>query len=605
MIYMEREDSESIGFVVGESSTNYVLASFNGPVRRGQYVLIRSPDNGETAQLIGLIEEVLSKNPVVEEPLSLEDVLSLKNIDRDSLINGDTVIYAKIKLLATLKFGEENGKIQLNPPITAPKPLSEVRIAPNDVLMKIFSRSNEESAIEIGVLTAHPEVRVYIDANKMVSRHLAILAVTGAGKSNTVTVISSELVKRGGTILIFDMHGEYSHAFPQEYVNEIEAKVNPAKLDIGGFSKLIGLKDAPKQELYLRNILAAWDAMYGVIYKNESYFFDFITSALIELINQSSKISLPIIREKELVKSILKEAVNVTEEDQETSNRLLKSLIDRKRPIRTLVNLANYLQKDSFVQSLSSCSGKAPEQCESAITLLDISSSDRNTVLPSLLVKVEESRNRYESIIDFNTSRIVERLEPGKVNVINLSQVDEEAADIIVSTVLKEILRARKLYVQKGDGERGLPYPIFLVLEEAHILAPKDRTTLTKYWTARIAREGRKFGVGICLVSQRPKGLDQDTLSQANNMIIMRLIEPMDQKHVQASSESLSDDLMKQLPSLGVGEAIVLGPMITLPAIVKINKAEGKTFGTDIDVISEWRKLSKKRESHLAEEDVW
>ncbi|ALU12066.1 HerA-ATP synthase with barrel domain [Ignicoccus islandicus DSM 13165] len=584
---MERENNESIGFVIGESTTNYVTASFNDFVQRGQYVVLKTTKG----DVIGLVEEVISKNPVFDRPLSLEDISSLMNLDESILSTNDIAIYAKIKLLAQIEISEGDSRIRLSPPTTAPEPLSEVRRAPNDVLEKIFSKSLERNVIRIGRLSAHPEVSVYVDVNKMVSRHLAILAVTGAGKSNTVTIISSRLVEKGGTILIFDMHGEYSSAFESDKINLIQAKVNPAKLDISSFSKLIGLRDAPKQELYLRNILSAWEVMYSAqIYTRESQLFDFITTALIELMNASSKVALPIIRNREVVRKVLEE---------------LKGKVDPNKPIRSLNDIARLLGRDDIVKTLQSCSNYDPSICEHSIALLDISSSDRNTTLPSLLVKIEESRNRYENIIDFNVPKVVSQIEPGKVNVVDLSQVDEEAADIIVSTILRDILQARKAYVQKRDSINGLEYPIFLVLEEAHILAPKDRTTLTKYWTARIAREGRKFGVGICLVSQRPKGLDQDTLSQANNMIVMRLIEPMDQKHVQASSESLSDDLLKQLPSLDVGEAILLGPMTPLPAIVKIDKAEGKSLGSDIDIVSEWQNIKKKRESYLEEEDVW
>ncbi|RLF09649.1 MAG: ATP-binding protein, partial [Thermoprotei archaeon] len=120
-------------------------------------------------------------------------------------------------------------------------------------------------------------------------------------------------------------------------------------------------------------------------------------------------------------------------------------------------------------------------------------------------------------------------------------------------------------------------------------LAPKDRQTLSKYWIGRIAREGRKFGVGMCLVSQRPKALDPDSLSQTNNKIILRLVEPSDLKYVQQASELLSEDLLQQLPSLNVGEAVVLGLMVKVPALVRIDGFAGHKGGGDPDIVSEWR----------------
>jgi hypothetical protein len=164
--------------------------------------------------------------------------------------------------------------------------------------------------------------------------------------------------------------------------------------------------------------------------------------------------------------------------------------------------------------------------------------------------------------------------------------VDEEYADVIVSHVLRKLLYKRK--------EKKVP-PAFCVLEEAHLLAPMHRPTLSKHWIDRIAREGRKFGVGLCLVSQRPKNLDSNSLSQANNAIIMRLVEPSDQRHVQQASERLSDDLLAQLPSLNIGEAVVLGLMTKIPALVKIDKFAGKLSGGDPDVIAEWQRTIKEK----------
>ena len=109
-------------------------------------------------------------------------------------------------------------------------------------------------------------------------------------------------------------------------------------------------------------------------------------------------------------------------------------------------------------------------------------------------------------------------------------------------------------------------------------------------------RGTRKFFSGLCLVSQSPKSLDSDALSQANNMIILRLVEPTDQNHVQRASESLSDDLITQLPSLNIGEAILLGLMTRIPTLVRINEFKGKISGGDLNIVDEW---SKSHESIL------
>ena len=103
-------------------------------------------------------------------------------------------------------------------------------------------------------------------------------------------------------------------------------------------------------------------------------------------------------------------------------------------------------------------------------------------------------------------------------------------------------------------------------------------------------------------MSQSPKSLDSDALSQANNMIILRLVEPTDQNHVQRASESLSDDLIAQLPSLNIGEAIVLGLMTRIPTLVKVDEFQGKVSGGDLNIVEEWSRSIENNEKDLEEQ---
>jgi len=566
-----KRSETDIGYLVGESSTTQVVARYDGDVMRGEYVIIEDSDE----RILGLVEEVIARDELIEETLRTDDIRKLV----EDIGISESARYAKIRLLAS--FNElEGGRIK--PPRKAPLPGTQVRRASAEELSKVFSKK-DRSYIKLGVLAAHENVEFYVDLNQIVTRHLAILAVTGAGKSNTVTILAERIVKKGGVITVFDMHGEYVNALPSQYINRIEPSLDPNKLDYGSFVRLLNLRDAPKQELYIRNLIKSWNVLLlGGYYKSKYQMLDAITEMIEMMIDSKSQVKLPIIKNKELLRRAISEELN-------------KASSIQRDPLRFLELVQRKLRRGDY----NVCNGRQDE-CNNAMNLLDVPSSDRNSTLPSLLIKLEDMRERYKDIIDFNSIDIVDRIEKGKLNVIDLSSVDEDAADVIVSTFLKRILQERKKYVQSG-GSEGFKYPIIVVLEEAHILAPKDRSTTTKYWTSRIAREGRKFGVGLCLVSQRPKGLDSDTLSQANNMIILRLVEPTDQKHVQASSESLSDDLLKQLPSLATGEAIVVGPMAPLPALVKIDKAAWKKLGSDINVVDEW----ENENDNVEVDDTW
>jgi len=577
---------EALGYVVGEATTTRVMVRTREPLKVGEYVVVEPLKDGEK-EILGWVEESIARNDYVEDVVELEsEELVDALLKRWELSLAHTKYFATVKLLSELDSLVEHKRS--TPPRTAPDPGSKVYKASEEVLKKIFAREDDPSFIKLGRLSAHEKVPFYVNVNAIVNRHLAIVAVTGAGKSNTVSVLVERMVKeKHGSVLIFDMHGEYGEILEDEYMNEIEPKLDPTKLDYTSFAKLMGIKDAPKQELYLRNILKMWQVLERSTLVKKEEFYDIMQNMIIELINMGkNKRPMPMIPDSRskihTIALLLKE----------------RGKLDKKRPVSSILEaLKSSSQSDICKRGL----------CEDLYNTIEIVSNDTNTVLPTLLLKFQDMVSKYKdglALFKFYTPDIIEQIKPGKLNVLDLHSLDEDTADVVVSITLRKVLDARKRFVNNGRGEGTLNFPIFLVLEEAHILAPANRKTQTKYWVSRITREGRKFGVGLCMVSQRPKGLDQDALSQANNLIVLRLIEPGDQRHVQASSEGLSEELLKQLPSLATGEAIIIGPLAPLPALVKIDEASSKGSGHDVNVIEEWMKSGPRSEPG-GEEGLW
>ncbi|ABU81917.1 ATP-binding protein [Ignicoccus hospitalis] len=561
----------AIGYVVDEATSSKVTVRTKEPLKVGEYVIIKPLNSNE--EVLGWVEESIARNELLGDLADLENPHLAGTILRTLMFGqSNTKYFAIVKVLTKIKPLIKMGKQE--PPRVAIDPGSEVYKASKEALVKIFSREGDKRFIKLGELAAHPGVGFYVDVTQIVSRHMAVVAVTGAGKSNTVTVLTTRIVKeKNGCVLIFDMHGEYSR-LDAEYVNVIEPKLDPTKLDADSFSKLIGLsKDAHKQELYLRNVLTLWKVIENSnVVESKEKFFRILQNMLIELMHTKE---MPVIHYDNiaLAAQILREYGKFNPTTPLTSIKIaLKN-----------ANKTKVCEKND---------------CSDLYTVID-AKSDVNSAIPNLLVKIQDAEQKYKEIFDFDASDVVERIKPASLNVMDLHSLDEDMADIIVSVSLKSILNARKRKVLGEAGSKGkavLKVPILLVLEEAHILAPANRRTLTKYWVSRITREGRKFGVGLVMVSQRPKGLDQDALSQANNLIVLKLVEPGDQRHVQASSEGLSEELVKHLPSLSVGEALVLGPLAPLPAIVKVDHAEIKKVGQDIDAVDEWEKYHATRD---------
>ena len=489
-----------IGRSIGETETGSLEFISKDLSAVGEYVCIEY--NNQT--ILGMISSLNRGSIMLESDIRNPDLVEKINElegDLEHYVRGEVMILGDI----------ENLQI---PRIPAPPGIT-IRKAEIDELKKVFQK---DQAIKIGTVLTQPEVDVKVDVNKMVSRHLAILAMTGAGKSNTTTVIIDQLLAKKGTMLVFDMHSEYGNIeFKNGNKKRIAPKINPKNLSIGEYKKLLKVgENAVNQEKYLRD------------------------------------------------------AHNYAKAKVEDAKEL------KDEPI-------NFIEEMKFFLS------------DKANQLEEVNKSHYESV-NQVLFKLEGLQNRYGYLFSSNDeSSITKTIQPGCVNIIGLGSVDEKGVDIIVKHALTEILTERK----KGK----LKFPVFCIIEEAHMIVSERRNTDSKYIISKIAREGRKFGVGLCLVSQSPKSLDSETLSQVNNLIILRLVEPNDQSHVQKSSESLSNDLLKQLPSLNIGEAIILGQMTNIPTMVKIDEFKGKIVGTDLDILKEWEKAVKTEVEEIESQD--
>ncbi|MEZ0346794.1 MAG: ATP-binding protein [Infirmifilum sp.] len=195
----------------------------------------------------------------------------------------------------------------------------------------------------------------------------------------------------------------------------------------------------------------------------------------------------------------------------------------------------------------------------------------------------------YSVFGDRTTPLKDEILKPGYVSILDLSGLNDSSQDYIVSRVLEE------LFSLKYGME--FPYPVFVVIEEAHRFIPSQklrRRTMSSDIIKTITAEGRKFGVFLILVTQRPSKIDSDALSQCNSQIILRVTNPLDQIAVQEASERLGKEMMSDLPGLNVGEAVIVGELTRVPVIVKVRERRTREGGADIDLVEELRKTREE-----------
>ncbi|MBO3763289.1 MAG: ATP-binding protein [Candidatus Brockarchaeota archaeon] len=179
-------------------------------------------------------------------------------------------------------------------------------------------------------------------------------------------------------------------------------------------------------------------------------------------------------------------------------------------------------------------------------------------------------------------------LVQGKASILDLSGMDIESQDFVVYLILKRLLHKAQI----GD----LEFPVFLFIEEAHNFVPSDETSFSSRIINKIAAEGRKFGIFLTLITQRPSRISSNALSQCNSQIIMRITNPRDQEAIVNSSERLGEEELQDLPGLNTGEAIVVGEVTKVPVMIRVRKRETKEGGADIDIVSKLRALKNEEE---------
>ena len=195
-------------------------------------------------------------------------------------------------------------------------------------------------------------------------------------------------------------------------------------------------------------------------------------------------------------------------------------------------------------------------------------------------------------ISDYEHLELNELLRPGQASILQLTEMSDLEQQVVVSVLLKRILNAR-INAEKGlDGER-LNYPVFIIIEEAHRFASKESKSYQVLKT--ILSEGRKFGVGVCLISQRPSKINPDILSQCMTQVIMRIINPADQENIRSSVETIGKDLIEELPGFTKGQALVAGVAVNSPILIRVRERLTSHGGSSKNAPVEWIKWKEEK----------
>jgi DNA helicase HerA-like ATPase len=181
---------------------------------------------------------------------------------------------------------------------------------------------------------------------------------------------------------------------------------------------------------------------------------------------------------------------------------------------------------------------------------------------------------------------LTDLVAPGQVTVLQLNRLSEDDQQMLAAALLRKLYEARK-EAMRGDDDR-LDFPLFTLLEEGHRFAP-DGSARSLSILRTILSEGRKFGFGVGIISQRPSKLDADVLSQCGTQIIMQIQNPNDQQAIKQSVESAGEDVLDELPGLTPGQAVIAGDAMNTPVLTRIRERHTRHGAESLDATSEWR----------------
>jgi DNA helicase HerA-like ATPase len=529
--------------------------------RRGEFVRIPHMEREGEAQTdcLGRITNISRSNMLFSE--SLGEGVSEVNVLPGSLVSGET-LYGTIELIGYKD--PATGEIRL--PRRPLDPGSRVYGVDFEFLRRFYQFS-EETSIHIGNLVGYEQgantVPIYLDVNTLATEHLAVLAMTGSGKSYTVGRIIERLVAQmNGTVVVFDPHGEYGRAFER---GQLRTNRDLAEVDDGRdkaalpriveiFRRLQGMGGGiivytPQD--------AAFDAKYADTNRRLALQFDSFEMEDLGGI-------LPGITEPQM--RVLDASMRKWQQEESNPPRDVQTLLD------LLTRRLDDVRQDPNL-NLSQAEQQALGARSAAIA---------GTRLRQVLAEAKAfytAASRYPTDIHEMIGRRGQGV--GRLVIIDLQGLSDEARQIIVSLLSTDILRAA---ASKTDPIR----PCFLVYEEGHNFAPAGGQSMSRAIIKRIAAEGRKFGVGFAIISQRPSKLDPDVTSQCNTLITMRIKNPDDQRFIVKSTEQLSQADIDELPALSTGEALISGRSIPAPLLVRVGTKALLHGGESPRILDEW-----------------
>ncbi|MEO0078773.1 MAG: DUF87 domain-containing protein [candidate division WOR-3 bacterium] len=414
-----------------------------------------------------------------------------------------------------------------------------VKMVTADELSGVFSEY-VRYGYSFGCPTQADEQRAFVNVDRFFGQHIAVVGTTGCGKSCTVvSMLQQALRKYPNThIIVLDLHGEYAAAFPGDDVLLIDADKVELPYWVLNFEEFCDLCVDPNEPSARNQITVLHDGLVRA-------------------------------REGTVGAEKLRKGDSVTADSPVWFD--IEDLLTQIRSwnIQMVPNATGELEPGPLYGAF-----------DRFLIRLDSKVNDPRYKFmfgPTRYTDNDSLVRLLREYLSINTGK--------RMAIVDLSGVPSEAVGVVVAVVSRMVF---EFNLWNPEHER---FPVLLVLEEAHNYVPsrnEGRFTAARTAVERITKEGRKYGIGLVVVSQRPKELSETVLSQCNNFVAMRLTNPDDQAYIRKLVPDSMAGLMTMLPSLRTGEALVLGDAVVLPTRVKVDCPDPKPMSADVEFAKWW-----------------
>ena len=569
-LFTFNDDSYTLGNI-REVDTRKVTILVNSDkdlrkARVGQLVTVQLSGATE-CWLIGMIDKVIKA--VVTQPLTPE--IAEDDADEIDAFEDSVVNTVKITLMGAARWDAVAQKYKFSRSLDHVPEIDSTCYVLKDAQLEEFMRvisecGDGEHSLELGSYKLNENARAYVDGNKLFQRHAALLGSTGSGKSWTVASIlerSSQLPS--SNLVVFDLHGEYKEL---SYAKQLRVP-GPDEVDVDDDSLLF---------------LPYW------LLNSEEIQSLFVDRSEFSAHNQVVVVQDAITEQK---KAFL--------QANSRADLLQSFTLDSPIPysLNEVIGKLQYLNEEKVQGAKGLKNGPFNGEFSRLLVRMASRLNDRRY---GFLFNSPDKYNQFDSL-----SMIAEKLmgfgnQKQSIKVIDFSEVPADILPVIIGLV------ARIIYQVQFWTDPNSRRPVAFVCDEAHLYLPRkegnpvERRAVEAF--EKIAKEGRKYGVALMIVSQRPSDVSATILSQCNNIISLRLTNADDQATVRKLLPESLESLLEALPIMDVGEAMVVGDSVLLPSRIKIDPPAEKPLSATIDFWSRWQEDVTNADFALAVENM-